>query len=143
MIALALIATLYQGVSVTCYTRDGCQASLTITATIVASQSLAMETTDLGIIGIDAYRVVIHYQSSGDPAATNTTDEYLVMRRPGSTDETPMIATAEFPRGNLIWNGNPEEMLATKWEEAKPILLALRKGRHMLAWKRANRLSYN
>jgi hypothetical protein len=116
-----------------------CRAQLTISATIIASRSIAMNTEDLGIIGVDAFKLTVHYISTGIDDATEGTEEFLVMERPGSTESTTVLAQFGTTE-KLEITTNSENLLAIRWEQAKPVLAALRSGKHMIAWRRAGRL---
>ncbi|MDO8641891.1 MAG: hypothetical protein Q7R33_10235 [Nitrosarchaeum sp.] len=139
MIIPLLVAQMMTGIG--CTGEHGCEVSIQITATIVPAERMAMNVEDMGIIGVDAYRVAIAYVSSGEDSV-HKSEEYFVMRRPGSTDDTPMYASIDSS-GEFIFVdelGKPTEMIAMRWDAAKPIIAALYKGRFLMAWKNANKL---
>lgn len=139
MIAIYFLLAL-QGSNVSSATKQGCEAGITISATITTSMTMAMNTEDLGIVGVDAYRVAITYSTGGVANAVIRSEEYFIMRRPGSTDETQIIASLDLS-GSFVFEGTSTEIIAMHWDDAKPIIAALHKGRFLIAWRGAKKLN--
>lgn len=139
-----LLFTAVLGVSASSSEQKSVSISITISATIVSAEELAIRTDDLGIIGVDAQRVAINFRSAGMVNAKSFSEEYLVMRRPGSP-ETGTIYARIDPTGTVVFEdqegkSDPDEMMAMRWDEAKPVIAALYKKRFFLAWKKASRI---
>ena len=134
MISLLLVSVL----SITGTADEGEQVNLNIriSATIVEVSKVSVTSTDLGIIGIDAERVVVVY-SCGPRSGTT---EFLLLHKPGSVEVRPVFASLDSDDGVISMHFDKDEMIAVNWNEARPVLASLYNRRIFMAWRSANKL---
>lgn len=117
---LSLLLSAYLGVTATCTgpCPDGVSVTITFTATIVSSSSMAMTTYPLELEG--AYKVVASGITTGIPESKQVEETYLVWDQlPGRPREAIVFAwrEVEFEIENKY-----TDVLVMKWSEAREAL---------------------
>lgn len=129
---LSLLLSAYLGVTASCtgpQCMNGVTATITITATIVAANSLALESKPLEIDG--AYAVYARIISTGHEGAFDKNEKYLILDDNPMNDKDPVMFAMD--QDGLVVSSKSPEYFVMIW----PDKYDLPNARELLALKEA------